>query len=112
MSLENLTITIPTLNEEENIHDCLKSFIDTGSKNIIVIDGGSDDKTVEIIKKFDVKLIQVQKLGLANQRNIGISNVKTKYTALIDADMRGVEGVLKNDRRFRKRKIRWRRGIY
>tara|TARA_Y100001970_G_C14226807_1_gene856180 strand:- start:110 stop:961 length:852 start_codon:yes stop_codon:yes gene_type:complete len=92
MSLENLTITIPTLNEEENIHDCLKSFIDTGSKNIIVIDGGSDDKTVEIIKKFDVKLIQVQKLGLANQRNIGISNVKTKYTALIDADMRGVEG--------------------
>ena len=27
MSLENLTITIPTLNEEENIHDCLKVLL-------------------------------------------------------------------------------------
>ena len=94
MTLKELTITIPTLNEEENIYDCLQSFINVGVENIIVIDGGSDDKTVEIIKSLNVKLIQVPKLGLANQRNIGISNVKTKYTALIDADMRGVPGSL------------------
>jgi glycosyltransferase involved in cell wall biosynthesis len=94
MTLENLTLTIPTLNEEENISNCLSSFIDSGVKNIIVIDGGSDDETVNIIKKYNVKLIQLKKLGLANQRNIGISNVKTKYTALIDADMRSVKGSL------------------
>ncbi len=90
--LDDLTLTIPTLNEEMNIGECLKSFLNTGVKNIIVIDGGSEDNTVQIIKKFNVNLIQVKKLGLANQRNIGISNVKTKYTALIDADMRGVYG--------------------
>lgn len=90
--LDSLTLTIPTLNEEENISDCLESFLDSGAKNIIVIDGGSEDKTIQLIKKFKVDLIQVKKLGLANQRNIGISKVKTKYTALIDADMRGVKG--------------------
>ena len=53
----------------------LKVFY-SGAKNIIVIDGGSEDKTIQLIKKFKVDLIQVKKLGLANQRNIGISKVK------------------------------------
>ena len=49
--LDQITVTIPTLNEEINIGECIESIKKSGIKNIIVIDGGSEDKTVEILKK-------------------------------------------------------------
>jgi glycosyltransferase involved in cell wall biosynthesis len=47
-----LSIAIATFNEEKNIIRCLKSVYDWVDE-IIVVDGTSTDKTVEIIKKFD-----------------------------------------------------------
>ena len=94
--LNNITVTIPTLNEEKNIYDCIQSIKKSGIKNIIVIDGGSTDNTVSIIKKMkNIKLIKVNRKGLAYQRRIGISKSKTKYIALIDADMRPAKNAFK-----------------
>lgn len=86
--LNKITVNIPTLNEEKNIIDCIKSVKKSGIKKIIVIDGGSTDKTIKLIKSQKVKLIRVEKKGLAYQRGIGIKNTYTKYVALIDADHR------------------------
>jgi len=47
-----LSIAIATFNEEKNIIRCLKSIYDWVNE-IIVVDGKSSDKTVDLIKKFD-----------------------------------------------------------
>ena len=59
--LNKITVNIPTLNEEKNIIDCIKSVKKSGIKKIIVIDGGSTDKTIKLIKSQKVKLIRVKK---------------------------------------------------
>ena len=86
--LDQITVTIPTLNEEINIGECIESIKKSGIKNIIVIDGGSEDKTVEILKKKEITIIQTKKKGLGYQRSMGVKKTKTKYISLIDADMR------------------------
>ena len=86
--LNQITVNIPTLNEEANIGKCIDSIKRSGIKKIIVIDGGSKDKTIEILKKKKVKIIQTKKKGLGYQRSIGVKKTKTKYVSLIDADMR------------------------
>ena len=95
-NLNDITVTIPTLNEENNIQDCISSIKKSGIKNIIVIDGGSTDNTLNILKKIkNITLIKVNKKGLAYQRKLGIIKSKTKFTALIDADMRPTKNSFK-----------------
>ena len=61
MKLRSLTIVIPTYNEEKNIRNCLNSIFaqDYPKKllQVILIDGGSTDKTIEIAKKFEVEVM-------------------------------------------------------
>ena len=58
-NLDDITVTIPTLNEEKNISQCIKSIRKAGIKKIIVIDGCSDDKTVQKLKNLKVKFIKL-----------------------------------------------------
>ena len=83
-----LTITLCVLNEEGNVKDCINSLLNEKPFEIIVIDGGSNDKTIEILKKLPVKLIEVDKKGLAFQRNVGVKASTTNFTAIVDADHR------------------------
>lgn len=88
-NLRDITVTIPTLNEEKNITQCVKSIRKAGIKNIIVIDGCSADKTVKKLEKLKVNFIKLRKKrGLAYQRMLGVKKTKTKFIALFDADMR------------------------
>jgi len=50
-----LSAAIATYNEEENIGDCLESIKDIVDE-IIIVDGSSTDKTVEIAKKYNAKV--------------------------------------------------------
>ena len=52
--MEGLSVTIITLNEEENIRDCLESV--KWADEIIVIDSESTDKTADICKKYTEKV--------------------------------------------------------
>ena len=54
-NLNSITVTIPTLNEEKNILSCIKSIKKSGIKNIIVIDGGSTDNTINILKNSKIE---------------------------------------------------------
>lgn len=54
----SVTIAIPTFNEETNIARVLQGFLNSGYKNIVqilVADGGSSDKTREIVAEFSAK---------------------------------------------------------
>lgn len=52
-----ISIVTPTYNSEKYLEDCIKSIINQTYKNYehIIIDGGSSDKTLDIIKSYDGK---------------------------------------------------------
>lgn len=52
----SLSVVLATYNEEKNLFECLDSIKDFADE-IIIVDGGSSDKTVEIGKKFKAKVL-------------------------------------------------------
>lgn len=85
---KELTIIICTLNEEANIKFLLDSLqSNTNHYDIVVIDGGSTDKTREIVEKYsNVKFVIKKGGGLLFQRMHAIKIIDTIYFSFIDAD--------------------------
>jgi glycosyltransferase involved in cell wall biosynthesis len=81
-----ISVNICTYNEEENIGKCLDRVFANNPAEVIVIDGHSTDRTVEIAKKKGAKVIMAKKRGLSSQRQQGIENSTQPYIAIIDAD--------------------------
>ena len=54
--MAGISIALATFNEEENIGSCLEALKDF-SGEIIVVDGSSTDKTVEIAKEYGARVI-------------------------------------------------------
>ncbi|MDR4498492.1 MAG: TIGR04283 family arsenosugar biosynthesis glycosyltransferase [Candidatus Scalindua sp.] len=59
MILENISVIIPTLNEEEHIKRCIETVLHTpGIIEVIIADGGSTDSTIQIARGYrDVKVV-------------------------------------------------------
>ena len=86
-----ISIIIPTLNEESNIQELLSQLTriqDDRIAEIIVADGGSSDSTAEMASKFPIKLLKLSQKSRAHQMNEGakVSKVDTLY--FIHADTR------------------------
>ena len=83
-------IIIPNYNNEKWLDKCLSSVFNQTFKDfkVIVIDDMSTDDSVEIIKKYPVKLFQADhKVYNGGARNIGIRyKVASKYTFFLDSD--------------------------
>jgi len=92
-SMEKLRISVCTvvLNEEKTIEKLLESLIFQTLKpwEVIIVDGGSTDKTVDIIKKIQEKhpfiKLYVKKSNIPEARNFAIKKAKTGLIAFIDA---------------------------
>ncbi len=85
-----LSIIIPTHNEEKDIPICLNSLKRQSFQDfeIIIVDDGSTDKTLEIIKQFqEVKLIKGKHKGPGFSRNLGAEKAEGSILIFIDADM-------------------------
>lgn len=54
--MHNLSVVLAVLNEEKNIKKCLESVSDLASE-IVVVDGGSTDKTLELVGKFHARIL-------------------------------------------------------
>ena len=82
-----VSINVPTYNSEKTISETLKSIKAQSHKNIetIMIDSHSTDKTVEIAKKFGVKVVFYDGT-LLGARDVGVRNSKGKYILLLDSD--------------------------
>ncbi|GAA4885963.1 glycosyltransferase family 2 protein [Flaviramulus aquimarinus] len=87
------SVVIPLYNKEKYIENTLKSVFNQTFRNfeIVVIDDGSTDKSLEIakqnLKAFENYKIIIQKnKGLSATRNIGVSNAKGDVIAFLDAD--------------------------
>lgn len=81
-----ISINICTYNEEQDIADCLDKAFANNPTEVIVIDGHSTDRTVEIAKSKGAKVILAKKKGLSSQRQEGIDNSTQPYIAIIDGD--------------------------
>jgi len=85
-----LSIVIPALDEESRIEKCLSSIvrqdIPRTDYEIIVVDGGSRDKTVEIVRKYADKVILSEKKGIGYQQNVGAIYAAGDILIFIHAD--------------------------
>jgi glycosyltransferase involved in cell wall biosynthesis len=84
-----LSVCIITLNEEANIGRTLKSvqpLVADGQGEIIVVDSGSTDKTVEIAKSFGAKVFTEPWKGFAAQKNSALEKAQGEWVFSLDAD--------------------------
>lgn len=87
----SISIIIPTFNSEQTLRLCLGSIRNQDYPKekieVIVADGGSKDKTLEIVEEFKVDrtISNPLKTGEAGKA-IGVKNAKNEIIALIDSD--------------------------
>ena len=79
MDFKNISAVVCTMNAEKTIEDCLKSIKENGIDEVILVDGHSTDKTIEIAKNFTNLIFFDPGKGLAIARNLGISKASKKY---------------------------------
>jgi len=91
ISSPTVSVIIPAYNAEKTILDTIKSVENQSFSNfeIIVINDGSTDKTLELISDLGdprIKIFSYANGGLSTARNRGISRAKGEFIAFLDAD--------------------------
>jgi len=83
-----ISVLILTLNEEENLTDCLKSC--AWSDDVVVFDSFSTDRTTTIAVSCGARLVQRRFDNYAAQRNAAVAEVSYKHpwVLMVDADER------------------------
>lgn len=86
--MNNISVVILTKNEEPVVKNCLESV--KWADEIVVVDHGSTDKTLEIVKKFGVKKIvrAPENSNFSDRRNSGAEEASGEWLLYVDADER------------------------
>ena len=83
MTSDLVSVVIPVYNSERYLEECLNSIISQTYQNIeiIAVDDGSIDSSLEILKKFSdkVNVFSQKNNGLASTLNLGISKMKGRW---------------------------------
>ncbi len=84
---EQISVIIPTINEEEYLADTIESLLGQyGLKEIIVADGGSQDKTMAIAEAFSQVKVVCSERGRASQMNAGAELAEGEILFFVHAD--------------------------
>ena len=86
--MPKFSIIIPVYNVEDYIKECLDSILNQTYKDyeVIVVNDGTKDKSMDIVKKYDVKVINQENQGLSAARNNGAKKAKGEYLFFLDSD--------------------------
>jgi len=89
-SFSKISVIIPTKNEEDVLLHCLESIFNQSIKplEVIIVDGGSTDRTLDIAKQFNIKILKEESFSSpANARNLGVNVAKGDILLIMDADV-------------------------
>ena len=92
--MNNISAVIIAKNAEGLIVDCLESvsFCD----EIVVVDAGSNDKTVEIAKKMNARVFEYKTDDFSQLRNFGLEKANGDWVFYIDTDERATDSLREN----------------
>src|SRR5947209_18725612 len=99
-----ISATIITFNEERNIARVIESL--RCCDEILVLDSGSNDRTVEIATKLGARVVEASWHGYAAQKNIAVELASHDSIRALDADeilSEALEGVLRHSKETRAR---------
>jgi len=86
-----ISVIIPTLNSENTIHDTLSSIFLNNfpreSYEVIVVDNGSIDNTMKVVRGFPAKLFSCPRKGQAPARNRGLQEARGDIICFTDSDV-------------------------
>ena len=83
----NISVIVPVLNEEKTIAASLQALLTLTPCEIIIADGGSADRTLELAKSFPVKVISSER-GRGGQMNRGAAEARGDVLLFLHADTR------------------------
>lgn len=86
-----VSVIIPSYNAESYIEECVNSVLSQSLKDfeLIVVDDGSTDSTVNLVKTFQdnrLSLIEAPHSNAGRARNLGMSKATGNYLYFLDAD--------------------------
>ncbi len=79
-----ISATLVTLNEESNLPRAIESL--RCCDEIVVVDSGSHDRTVEIASKLGARVIETEWRGYAAQKNFAAEQAAHDWILSLDAD--------------------------
>ena len=87
----DVSVIVPVYNNELYLKKCIDSLLNQDTKykyEIIAINDGSTDKSLEILKSYGKKIIVIDKenTGPGDTRNVGIKRARGKYIMFADSD--------------------------
>ena len=81
-----LSVAVITKNEEKRLPDCLRSV--SFADDIVVVDSGSTDRTVDIAQEFGCRVYVEDWKGYGPQKNSALEKCSNDWVLLLDADER------------------------
>lgn len=86
--MKSISLVIPTLNEQDTISKLLISAKNqtVPFKEIILVDSGSNDNTLNIARKYIKQIIVTGKKCVNHNRNVGVESATSDIVAMVDAD--------------------------
>lgn len=93
--MSSLSIIIPVFNEADQIEATILPLLENLDLEIIVVDGGSTDQTVEIAQSLGLKVIVSPEKGRAHQMNCGARVASGEILLFLHADTRLSQGYQK-----------------
>ncbi len=91
-----ISVIIPNYNYARTLPKCFEALDKQTYTNfeVIVVDDGSTDESVSVIKKFPCELIETKNNGVSAARNLGASRAKGEIVFFLDSDMALYEDAL------------------
>ncbi|MEM4309296.1 MAG: glycosyltransferase family 2 protein [Candidatus Nitrosocaldus sp.] len=81
-----VTVVIPTLNEEQGIAKVIEELHSLGITNILVVDGYSSDRTVDVARSLGARVIYQHGKGKTGALKAAVEHVSTPYMLVMDGD--------------------------
>ncbi len=85
--MNGLSVVIITLNEEQNIVDCIRSA-KLVAQDIVIVDSGSMDHTVALARTEGARVFEIGWKGYGYSRNYGATRALNPWILALDADER------------------------